>query len=119
VAGYRAAGLPVRLELIGEPVPLASGVELSVYRVVQEALTNTLKHSNASNVTVALAFRQQLLELEVVDNGVSTSRVAASTGQGIVGMRERIALLGGELETGPREGGGFRVAAHLPIGDRA
>jgi signal transduction histidine kinase len=115
VAGYRAAGLPVRLEIIGEPPPLASGVELSVYRIVEEALTNTLKHSDPTHVAVTLAFRDTRLELEVVDDGTPTSR-AATTGQGMVGMRERVALLGGDLETGQREGGGFRVSAHLPVG---
>jgi signal transduction histidine kinase len=116
VTSYREAGLPVRLEVVGEPVPLPGGVELSVYRLVQEALTNTLKHSNPSNVTVTLAFRDSRLELEVVDDGSPTTPAATTTGQGIVGMRERVALLGGELETGERAGGGFRVAAQLPIG---
>jgi signal transduction histidine kinase len=119
VAGYRAAGLPVRLEVIGEPMPLPSGVELSVYRIVQEALTNTLKHSNPSNVTVTLAFRDARLELEVVDDGTPTTLGAPTSAQGLIGMRERIALLGGELETGRREGGGFRVAAQLPVGGDA
>jgi signal transduction histidine kinase len=116
VASYRAAGLPVRLEVIGEPPPLPSGVQLSVYRLVQEALTNTLKHSNPSSVTVTLAFRDSRLELEVVDDGTPTTPGAARSGQGLIGMRERVALLGGELETGERAGGGFRVAAQLPVG---
>jgi signal transduction histidine kinase len=118
VASYRAAGLPVRLEVTGEPMPLPSGVELSVYRIVQEALTNALKHSDPTNVTVTLAFREARLELEVVDDGTPTPG-AATIGQGLVGMRERVALLGGELETGHREGGGFRVAARLPVGGDA
>ena len=118
VASYRAAGLPVRLEVIGEPTRLPGGVELSVYRIVQEALTNALKHSDPTNVTVTLGFRDARLELEVVDDGTPTLG-AATTGQGIVGMRERVALLGGELETGPREDGGFRVAARLPLGGDA
>jgi signal transduction histidine kinase len=118
VAGYREAGLPVRLEVIGEPTPLASGVELSVYRIVQEALTNTLRHTDPSNVTVTLAFRDSRLELEVVDDGKPTLGVL-TPGQGLVGMRERVALLGGELETGQRQGGGFRVAAQLPLGGDA
>jgi signal transduction histidine kinase len=116
VASYRAAGLPVRLEVIGEPMPLPSGVELSVYRIVQEALTNTLKHSDPSNVTVTLAFRDARLELEVVDDGTPTTLGTATSGQGLIGMRERVALLGGELATGRREGGGFRIAAQLPVG---
>jgi signal transduction histidine kinase len=116
VASYREAGLPVRLELIGEPPPLPGGVELSVYRIVQEALTNTLKHADPRHVTVTLAFRDARLELEVVDDGTSPTPGSATTGQGIIGMRERVALLGGELQTTPREGGGFRVAAQLPLG---
>ena len=119
VASYRTAGLPARLEVIGEPMPLPSGVELSIYRIVQEALTNALKHSDPTNVTVTLAFRDSRLELEVVDDGTTATTDAATTGQGLIGMRERLALLGGELETGPREGGGFRVAARLPVGGDA
>ena len=119
VASYCAAGLPVRLEMIGEPTGLPGGVELSVYRIVQEALTNALKHSAPTNVTVTLAFRDSRLELEVVDDGTTTTRDAVTTGQGLVGMRERVTLLGGELQTGPREGGGFRVAARLPVGGDA
>jgi signal transduction histidine kinase len=118
VASYRAAGLPVRLEVVGEPRPLPSGVELSVYRIVQEALTNTLKHSDPANVAVTLAFRDARLELEVVDDGKPVLG-AVPTGQGLIGMRERVALLGGELETGQRAGGGFRVAARLPVGGDA
>jgi signal transduction histidine kinase len=114
VTDYREAGLPVRLQVIGEPMPLPSGVELSVYRIVQEALTNALKHADPTDVTVTLAFRDGRLELEVVDDG-PPARGTATTGQGIVGMRERVALLGGQLETGQRDGGGFRVAAQVPI----
>ena len=130
VAGYRDAGLPVRLEVIGEPQPLPGGVELSVYRIVQEALTNVLKHSHPTRVTVTLAFRGSRLEVEVVDDGTTAARGAAAersgderaargSGHGLVGMRERVAVLGGELETGRRVGGGFRVAARLPVGDDA
>jgi signal transduction histidine kinase len=117
IAIYRDAGLSVRLVVVGEPMPLPSGVELSVYRIVQEALTNTLKHADPTNVTVTLAFHDSGLDLEVVDDGTPTG--GAAGGQGIVGMRERVALLGGELETGRREGGGFRVAARLPVGGDA
>jgi signal transduction histidine kinase len=119
VEGYRDAGLPVRLEVIGEPEPLPGGVELSVYRIVQEALTNVLRHSHPTRVTVTLAFRGSRLEVEVVDDGTRAERDGATTGHGIVGMRERVALLGGELETGGRTGGGYRVAARLPIGGDA
>jgi signal transduction histidine kinase len=130
VTGYRDAGLPVRLDVIGEPQPLPGGVELSVYRIVEEALTNVLKHSHATRVTVTLAFRGSRVELEVVDDGTTAERGAAAqrssnersargSGHGLVGMRERVAVLGGELETGRRLGGGFRVAARLPVRDDA
>jgi signal transduction histidine kinase len=128
VAGYRDAGLPVRLDVIGERQPLPGGVELSVYRIVQEALTNVLKHSHPTRVTVTLAFRRSRLDVEVVDDGTTAERSAAAepsaieraapgSGHGLLGMRERVAVLGGELETGRRMGGGFRVAARLPVGD--
>jgi signal transduction histidine kinase len=130
VADYRAAGLPVRLEVIGAPRPLPGGVELSVYRIVQEALTNVLNHSHPARVTVTLAFHGSRLDVEVVDDGTTAARgdaaersgderPARGSGHGLVGMRERVAVLGGELETGRRVGGGFRVAARLPIGDEA
>jgi signal transduction histidine kinase len=106
----------VRLELAGTPRPLAGGVELSVYRIVQEALTNVLKHSRATRATVTLTFRDTRLEVEIVDDGPAAANGGAATGQGIVGMRERVALLGGELETGRRSGGGFKVAARVPTG---
>ena len=116
VADYRDAGLPVRLEVTGEQQPLPGGVELSVYRIVQEALTNVLKHSRPTGVTVTLTFRDSGLELEVVDDGTTPDNAIAMPGHGIVGMRERVALLGGELETGRRVGSGYRVAARLPVG---
>ena len=117
VADHRAAGLPVRLEVTGQQPPLPSGVQLSVYRIVQEALTNVLKHSHPTSVTVTLSFRGSRLEVEVVDDGArQTDQKDATAGHGIVGMRERVALFGGELETGPRVGCGYRVAAWLPVG---
>jgi signal transduction histidine kinase len=90
-------------------------VELSAYRIVEEALTNVLKHSAPTRVNVTLSYRGPLLELEVVDDGAAPTSEAAGAGQGIVGLQERVALLGGELETGRRAGGGFRVAARLPV----
>lgn len=119
VAEYRSAGLPVTLERIGDQRPLPGGVELSVYRIVQEALTNVLKHTRASSVVVTLAFGDGGLELEVVDDGAPECRESVAPGHGLVGMRERVALLGGELETGPQADGGFRVAARVPIGSGA
>jgi signal transduction histidine kinase len=119
VAEYRDAGLPVSLERIGTQRPLPGGFELSVYRIVQEALTNVLKHAHPRRVVVTLAFRDSRLDLEVIDDGSPQRQDAVVPGHGLVGMRERVALLGGELETGRRAGGGFRVAAQLPVGGDA
>jgi signal transduction histidine kinase len=116
VAGYRAAGLPVRLEVAGDAMPLPIGVELSLYRIVQEALTNALKHSDPSHVTVTLSYRGDWLELEVADDGAHAVVESTTSGQGLIGMRERVALLGGQLEAGRGAGGGFRIAARLPTG---
>jgi signal transduction histidine kinase len=117
IADHRAAGLPVRLEITGQQRPLPGGVELSVYRIVQEALTNVLKHSHPTRVCVTLSFRDSRLDVEIVDDATRrTDQNHETPGHGIVGMRERVALLGGELETGPRAGGGYRVAAWLPVG---
>jgi signal transduction histidine kinase len=120
VADYHAAGLPVQLEVTGEPQPLAGGIELSVYRIVQEALTNVLKHADPTRVTVTLAFRGSRVEVEIVDDGTGQAdRTDGTTGHGLVGMRERVALLGGELRTERRIGGGYRIAAWLPVGGDA
>jgi signal transduction histidine kinase len=115
VADYRDAGLPVSLERTGAARPLPGGFELSVYRIVQEALTNVLKHARPERVVVTLAFSDSRLDLEVVDDGTPQRQDTVAPGHGLVGMRERVAVLGGELETGPRDGGGFRVAARLPV----
>lgn len=119
VAGYRAAGLPVRLEIAGERLGLPSGVELSAYRIIEEALTNALKHAGATTVTVELSYGGADLEVRVHDDGTGTGEPPGPGGHGLVGMRERAAVLGGELEAGPAPGGGFRVAARLPIRGRA
>lgn len=121
VVGYRNAGLPVELRIHGETRALAGGVELSVYRIVEEALTNVLKHSRPSAVTVALRFHTSTLEVEIENDGVAPAPVQAASGpgHGILGMRERVAALGGGFEAQEREGGGFRVGARLPIDDAA
>jgi signal transduction histidine kinase len=120
VGEYGAAGLPVHLELTGEPRTLPSGVELSAYRIVEEALTNALKHSDPTRVTVTLGFSRTDLDITVEDDGDERRRTtgsAVSTGHGIIGMRERVAVFGGELDTRSIPGGGFRVAARLPVKD--
>jgi signal transduction histidine kinase len=115
------AGLDVDLEIEGTRREASAGVELSAYRIVQEALTNTLKHSGAGHATVRLSWSQDHLEVEVRDDGpvagapVPSPVRADSGGKGLVGMRERVMLFGGELEAGPSPHGGYRVAARLPL----
>jgi len=110
----RAAGLDVRLHIEGEARTLAPGVDLSAYRIVQEALTNTLRHAHAERADVVLRYRADGLELEVSDNGRG-SVPAAGGGQGLIGMRERAAIFGGRVEVGPGPGAGFRVRVLLPL----
>ncbi len=108
----RAAGLDVELRVEGDLQPLPPGVELSAYRIVQEALTNILKHAGATQAEVLLRYSDRALELKVTDNGVGTR--ANGSGHGLIGMRERAALYGGTLTAGRRPNGGFFVAAQLP-----
>jgi signal transduction histidine kinase len=110
----RNAGLPVELRVEGEPRPLPLGVDLSAYRIVQEALTNSRKHGGDARALVTVRYAADELQLEVRDTG-SGSGNGAGGGHGLVGMRERVALFGGELEAGPGPGGGFRVRARLPV----
>ena len=113
VEGVRAAGLPVTLEVEGELGDLPAGLDLSAYRIVQEALTNAIKHAGASAAEVRVRRTSDEVELEVVDDGVAP--VSNGRGHGLIGMRERASLLGGEVEAGPQPGGGFRVKAKLPL----
>ncbi|HEY8340636.1 MAG TPA: sensor histidine kinase [Egibacteraceae bacterium] len=127
VEQFRDAGLEVTLEVEGTPRPLSSGVDLSAYRIVQEALTNALKHAGPARVTVHVRYGADVLDITVDDDGgVVAAGVPAvaqrpsrdgGPGHGLVGMRERAALVGGELEVGPRPDGGYRVHARLPLGE--
>jgi signal transduction histidine kinase len=110
----RAGGLEVAVRREGEPGPLPAGLDLSAYRIVQEALTNTLRHAQATRADVTLSYTADALDVEVRDNGRAAPGNGAG-GHGLVGMRERAALLGGTLEAGPQSGGGYRVHAHLPL----
>ncbi len=113
VAGVRAGGLAVRIER-GPPIPaLPAAVELAAYRIVQEALTNVARHARARQVVLRLGYDDGVT-IEVIDDGVGGG---AEPGNGINGMRERAAALGGSVVAGPRPGGGFAVAAHLPGGE--
>lgn len=110
------AGLPVELEVQGEPQSLPPGVDLSAYRIVQEALTNALKHAGPARARVTVRYAADQLELEVSDDGVGSSGPADGGGHGLVGMRERVAVFGGELEADRRLEGGYRLRATLPLG---
>jgi signal transduction histidine kinase len=111
----RAAGTPVELHIDGEPLALPAGVDLSAYRIVQEALTNTLKHAGAgARASVRLDFRPDELEIEVLDNGPAVSTIDGD-GNGLRGISERVSMLGGCVTAGPADGDGFRVWARLPV----
>jgi signal transduction histidine kinase len=113
VEQVRAAGLPVDVKIEGESVELPPGVDLSAYRIVQEALTNALKHAGPASASVHLRYLGDLLEVDIRDDGAGVSNDKAS-GYGLDGIRERVSVVGGEIETGPRAEGGFAVLARLP-----
>jgi signal transduction histidine kinase len=117
VAQVREAGLAVDLQIQGTPAPLPPGLDLSAYRIAQEGLTNALKHAGAARAAVRITYARDTVEIEVRDDGAG-GEGAAGTGLGLVGMRERIALWGGELQVGP-ERGGWVVRASLPRGGGA
>jgi signal transduction histidine kinase len=115
VEQVREAGLPVELRIEGErPVPLAAGIDLSAYRIVQEALTNTLKHAGPAEAEITVRYGASALEVEIADTGAGASSNGNGSGHGLIGMRERVGLYGGELETGTRNNGGYLVRARLP-----
>jgi signal transduction histidine kinase len=117
----RAAGLPVALTVEGERRPLPEGVELAAYRVVQEAITNAIKYADAAPTEVHVRYGQQDVQLQVSDCGPGAGapgRVGGG-GHGLVGMRERVRIFGGELHTGRRAGGGFEVRVRIPVDGRA
>src|SRR5690348_16511938 len=113
-AGVREAGLPVTLRVEGTPRPLPPALDLSAFRIVQEALTNTLKHAGNARADVTVRYEDSLVSLEIADTGRGPGG-GRGTGHGLVGMRERAAMLGGELEALPRPEGGFAVRARLPL----
>ena len=113
IGEVREAGLPVDLQVEGDAVELPPGIDLAAYRVVQEALTNALRHARAAAARVVVRYRLREVEVEVVDDGTASGEWTA--GHGTIGMRERTALYGGTLEVGPRAGGGFGVLARLPL----
>jgi signal transduction histidine kinase len=115
VIGHRSGGLDVHLDPPGSGEvarPLPAAVELAAFRIVQEALTNITRHARATTVRVRLGYEHDRVDIEVVDDGIGG---AAVPGNGIRGMTERATALGGTVEVGPGPGGGFRVAAQLPV----
>lgn len=122
VGNMAAAGLKVELETEGSPGPLPASVDLAAYRIIQEALTNSARHSGAARATVRVRYRASEVEIEVEDEGTTGPKPSrpAGAGSGIAGMTDRAQALGGRLTAGPRPGGGFRVTALLPVsgGDR-
>ena len=112
------AGLPARLRVDGEPFPLPRGVDLSAFRIVQEGLTNALKHAHASDAAVTLRYRPDEVEIEVRDNGAGASR-NDGLGHGLVGVRERVKIYGGEMSAGTAPEGGFVLSTRLPIAEES
>jgi signal transduction histidine kinase len=108
------AGLPVQLHVDGEPFPLPRGIDLSAYRIVQEGLTNALKHARASDADVTVRYRSDELEIEVRDNGQG-SAPSNGLGHGLVGVRERVKIYGGEMTAGTATEGGFVLSTRLPV----
>jgi signal transduction histidine kinase len=112
----RAAGLPVEVVRTGGPHELSAGADLAAYRVIQESLTNALKHAGPANARVSMDFADDRLTIEVADDGVGPPLVPG-VGHGLIGMRERVGVFGGTLTTGERPGGGFVVRAEIPLED--
>ena len=108
------AGLPVELRVDGEPVPLPRGIDLSAYRIVQEGLTNALKHARATTANVTVRYEPHELVLEVRDDGIGTA-TSDGLGHGLVGIRERVKIYGGEMSAGTANGGGFVLSTRLPL----
>jgi signal transduction histidine kinase len=118
VEAARQSGLSVEPLVVGVPRPLAVGVDLSAYRIVQEAMSNAARYAPGSRIRVAVHYGGQRLRVSVTDDGSDApGTVQAGGGHGLVGMRERVAMLGGTLSTGPSDSGGFEVVADLPYGD--
>ena len=117
VEQVRASGLPVTVRIEGEPVRLPAGIDLAAYRIVQEALTNIVKHAGDTTAEVVVRYRERVLELDVVDDGHGAVGTVNGSGHGLIGMRERVALYGGTLEAGQNNGSGYAVRARLPLGE--
>jgi signal transduction histidine kinase len=108
------SGLPVELHVAGDPFPLPRALDLSAYRIVQEGLTNALKHARATNADVFVRYEPDQLRLEVRDNGLGSS-TSDGLGHGLIGIRERVKIYGGEMSAGAANGGGFVLSTRLPL----
>jgi signal transduction histidine kinase len=113
VDNFRRAGLLVDVEVTGAPLPLPPGLDLTAFRLVQEALTNTLKHAQAERAVVHIGYKDDELLISVRDDGRGPD--GTDPGTGLLGMQERVAVYGGTLATGAAEGGGFELRARLPL----
>ncbi|HEV2256488.1 MAG TPA: sensor histidine kinase [Streptosporangiaceae bacterium] len=122
VEGARRAGLPITLAVSGEPFPLPAAVDLAAYRIVQESLTNVIRHAGPADAAVRLRYHRDEIAIDVTDTGHGPSAgpgaVGGTAGHGQAGMRERAAAVGGTVQTGPRPGGGYQVTARLPVHGR-
>ncbi|KKD02220.1 sensor histidine kinase, partial [Streptomyces sp. WM6386] len=115
IVRVRAAGTPVGVAVSLPPDPLPPGIDLTAYRVVQEALTNTIKHAPGAEASVAIGYAEEVLQIEVIDTGaVRDAPRTEGNGRGLIGLRERLAVYGGELTAGPTLAGGYRVRALIP-----
>ena len=115
IEGVRSAGLPVDLQVEGAVTALPPGVDVSAYRIAQEALTNALKHAGPTRAQVRLRYLADAVELEVSDDGTGDASRGAAAGHGLIGMRERVSLYGGRLDAGARPSGGYMIRARLPF----
>ena len=121
VEGARRAGLPITLTVTGQPFQLPTAVDLAAYRIIQESLTNVIRHAGPAEAAVSLSYRPDELEIDVTDTGhgpkarTGPGATGSPAGHGLAGMRERAASVGGTVQTGPRPGGGYQVTALLPV----
>ena len=111
-----SAGVDIDVQSDGDCSDLPPGVDFTAYRIVQEALTNVLKHAGPAHVQIRIGYEPDALALEVADDGRGVNGRSSGAGHGLMGMRERVGVYGGSFEAGPRTGGGFRVRVRLPYG---
>jgi signal transduction histidine kinase len=120
VSPLQDAGIDVAVRIDGRADPLPAGVDLTAYRIVQESLTNVLKHAHANRVEIVIGHRSGRVDIDVLDDGDASGRESAAPGggHGLLGMRERVSIFGGTMTTGPRPEGGWAVRARLPVGSQ-